>query len=113
GPSAHSFALADTVARRWWNEPRITPWERRVAAGERPVAGEELLGPRELATEVLMLGLRTTAGVDLDLFAARFGLDLLGGNDALVERLVGDRLLEVRSLPEGRRLVPTVRGLGV
>lgn len=127
GPSAHSFvaggafipahgagdAGAAGVARRWWNEPRLPRWERRVAAGERPVAGEELLGPQALATETLLLGLRTTAGVDLDDFAARFGVDLLAANDALVASLVREGRLVVRPGPEGRRMLPTSLGLAV
>jgi oxygen-independent coproporphyrinogen-3 oxidase len=127
GPSAHSFAVADASvrsggadnagaaagARRWWNEPRLPRWERRVAAGERPVAGEELLGPEALATETLMLGLRTAAGVDLDRFAARYGLDLLAANDALVASLVAEGRVVLRNGPEGRRLLPTSLGLAV
>ena len=127
GPSAHSFAVGDSSvrpgradnaraaggARRWWNEPRLPRWERRVAAGERPVEGEELLGPRALATETLMLGLRTTAGVDLDDFAARYGLDLLAANDALVASLVAAGRMVVQNGPEGRRLLPTSLGLAV
>ena len=73
GPSAHSLATADAsgpaAPRRWWNERRTLRWESRVAAGERPVEAEESLGPKELATEAVMLGLRTTAGVDLDDFS--------------------------------------------
>ena len=69
GPSAHSFAPPGAGApygRRWWNELRTPRWEGRVAAGERPVEAEESLGPKALATEAVMLGLRTTAGIDLD-----------------------------------------------
>lgn len=121
GPSAHSFALGgasnpvlgEAVGRRWWNEPRVPRWERRVAAGERPVAGEETLGPRELAAETLLLGLRTTAGVDLDGFAARFGVDLLAANGALVASLVAAGRLKVCGGFGGRRMVPTVLGLAV
>ncbi len=117
GPSAHSLAVAEAAAhpaaRRWWNEKRTPGWERRVAAGERPVEGEEALGPGALATEALLLGLRTAAGVDLDAFAARFGVDLLAANEALVDRLVAERRLVVASDGEGRRLVPTVAGLAV
>ena len=41
GPSAHSFR----GNRRWWNERKLGPYEARIAAGERPVAGsEELTG---------------------------------------------------------------------
>ncbi|MBN2370028.1 MAG: radical SAM family heme chaperone HemW [Vicinamibacteria bacterium] len=134
GPSAHSLAINDecpkgtdqkklagirsrradvAAARRWWNDLRTPQWERRVAAGERPVEGEELLGPRALATETLMLGLRTTAGIDLDGFTMRYGLDLLAANDALVANLVNEGRLVIRSGPEGRRLVPTLSGLCV
>ena len=75
GPSAHSLAAIGPgdrpAAHRWWNELRTPGWERRVAAHERPVEGEEFLGPKALATEAVMLGLRTTAGIDLDAFTAR------------------------------------------
>ena len=69
---------------------------------------------KALATEAVMLGLRTTAGIDLDAFAARYGLDLLAANDALVARLAAEGHLVVSDGPEGhRRLVPTLSGLAV
>lgn len=118
GPSAHSLATHDPTgvsrAHRWWNELRTPRWERRVAAGERPVEGEEFLGPKALATEAVMLGLRTTAGIDLDGFTARHGLDVLAANDALVSRLVAEGHLVVHAGPDGsRRLVTTRSGLAV
>jgi oxygen-independent coproporphyrinogen-3 oxidase len=129
GPSAHSLANdaagVPPAARRWWNEPRTPRWERRIAEGERPVESEELLGPLELATEALILGLRTTAGIDLDAFAARYGVDLLAANDALVARLAAEGHLAVRNNPggdplgvfepprAGRRLALTLSGLAV
>jgi oxygen-independent coproporphyrinogen-3 oxidase len=119
GPSAHSFATtadasAPPAARRWWNELRTPRWENRVAAGQRPVEGEESLGPKALATEAVMLGLRTTAGIDLDDFVARYGFDLLAANDALVARLVAEGRLVAHAGAEcGRRLVPTASGLAV
>ncbi len=108
GPSAHSLAMHGGP-RRWWNERRTPAWERRVAAGERPLEGTEALDARALATESLMLSLRTTAGIDLDRFAARFGVDLLAANDALLGQLTADGLLTLRE----RRLVPTRAGLAV
>jgi oxygen-independent coproporphyrinogen-3 oxidase len=115
GPSAHSFALsASPAARRWWNERRTLRWERRLAAGERPVEAQEVLGPQHLAAEALLLGLRTTAGIHLDDFKARYGLDLLAANDTLVTRLVEEGRMVVRADPErGRWLVPTLSGLAV
>jgi oxygen-independent coproporphyrinogen-3 oxidase len=118
GPSAHSLAAGGATSpgpagRRWWNERRTPRWEGRIAAGERPVEAEEALGPRELATEAVMLGLRTTAGIDLDGFAARYGFDLLAANEALVARLVAEGHLVVHESVEHRWLVPTVSGLAV
>ncbi len=110
GPSAHSFA----AGRRWWNELRTPRWEQRLARGERPVEGEETLGPQELATEAVMLGLRTAAGIDLDGFAARHGFDLLAANAALVQRLTAEGLLAASPGAQGeRRLAPTRAGLAV
>ena len=80
-----------------------------MAAGERPVEAEESLGPKALATEAVMLGLRTTAGIDLDGFTARYGIDLLAVNEALVTRLLAEGHLVVHADAEGgRRLAPTV-----
>ena len=61
-----------------------------------------------------MLGLRTTAGIDLDGFTARYGVDLLAANDALVARLMAEGHLVVHAGPEGGpRLAPTTSGLAV
>jgi oxygen-independent coproporphyrinogen-3 oxidase len=128
GPSAHSFASASAGAttgtktgagtgpsgRRWWNALRTPRWQDRVAAGERPVEGEEFLGPTALATEAIMLGLRTTAGIDLDRFTARYGLDLLAANAALVARLEAEGRVAVCRREDDRHwLVPTPSGLAV
>ena len=119
GPSAHSLAMDEGCeppprARRWWNVLRTPRWEARVATGERPVENEELLGPAELATETVMLGLRTTAGIDLDAFTARQGYDLLDANRPLVTRLEAEGRVAVQTDAEGRRrLAPTVAGLAV
>jgi hypothetical protein len=137
GPSAHSLAVPDATfarrgeapprssstvrfadasapARRWWNERGTLRWERGLAAGERPIEAQELLGPKALAAEALLLGLRTTAGIDLDGFRARYAVDLLTANDPLVARLVDESRIVVRADPEdGRWLVPTLSGLAV
>ena len=116
GPSAHSLAAAEaqSPARRWWNERGTPRWERRLAAGERPIEGQELLGPKDLAQEALLLGLRTADGIDLDGFRIRYGVDLLAANDTLVGRLVDEGRIVVRAAPEGGQwLVPTLSGLAV
>jgi len=116
GPSAHSLAAADagSPARRWWNERGTLRWESRLAAGERPVEAQELLGPKDLAAEALLLGLRTTAGIDLDALKTRYGVDLLAANGALVGRLVDEGRIVVHADAEGGPwLVPTLSGLAV
>jgi oxygen-independent coproporphyrinogen-3 oxidase len=105
GPSAHSFA----GKRRWWNERKLKPYETRIAAGERPIAGSEELTWSDLALEALMLGLRTTDGIDRISFCERYGVDLLKSNEPLVERLARDGLLKL----EGEIFTPTLAGLAV
>jgi oxygen-independent coproporphyrinogen-3 oxidase len=105
GPSAHSFS----GRRRWWNERKIKPYETRIGAGERPVAGSEELSVGDLALEAVMLEMRTVEGIDLERFRERYGVDLLERNAALVERLSRDSLLRVKQ----GRLVPTLEGLAI
>jgi oxygen-independent coproporphyrinogen-3 oxidase len=61
GPSAHSF----DGASRWWNEPAYARWAARLARGENPVAGREIVGGQQRRTEQLYLGLRTSEGTEL------------------------------------------------
>ena len=105
GPSAHSLL----GSRRFWNERKLGPYERRVAAGERPIAEGEELDRGQLALEALMLGLRTVDGLDLGRFGARYGVDLLALNRAIVDSLVAEGLLTLRD----GVLATTPRGLAV
>jgi putative oxygen-independent coproporphyrinogen III oxidase len=98
GPSAHSYS----GNRRWWNERKINPYEARIDAAERPVAGSEELTAEDLAMEALMLGLRTVEGIDLEQFRRRYGVDLV-----MQGQLEG--LLKV----DDGRLVPTLEGWAV
>jgi oxygen-independent coproporphyrinogen III oxidase len=105
GPSAHSFS----GTRRWWNERKLGPYEKRLEAGERPFEGSEELTRGDLALEALMLGLRTADGIDLGDFMTRFGVDLRKRNEPLLVRLVGSHLL----MESESRLQPTLAGLAV
>jgi oxygen-independent coproporphyrinogen-3 oxidase len=105
GPSAHSF----DGRRRWWNERKLHAWLAKLAAGERPVAGGEGLGWRELALEEVMLALRTAVGLDLAGFRRRHGFDLAARNRQLIADLVARGLLAERD----GRLAPSLAGLAV
>ncbi len=105
GPSAHSF----DGRRRWWNRRKLRLWAADLAAGRSPVEGEETLSAEELAFEDVMLGLRTTAGVDLAAVGARVGTDLLALNAGRLEAWRTAGLVDL----DGGRIVPTARGLAV
>jgi oxygen-independent coproporphyrinogen-3 oxidase len=59
GCAAHSHASG----RRWWNVRTPERYIAKLAAGESPIAGEEILGEEERAIERLQLALRTRGGV--------------------------------------------------
>lgn len=105
GPAAHSYR----DGRRWWNVRRTDPWQDRVKQGQRPIAGTETLDCCTLALETLMTGIRTYAGVNLRRIRSRWGVDLLGANADLIERLEAQGLARLRH----DALVPTLRGLAV
>jgi oxygen-independent coproporphyrinogen III oxidase len=105
GPSAHSFA-AD---RRWWNLRKVGPYQRQLAAGALPIEEEERLGQRQLALEHLLLALRTRAGLDLEGYHRRFGIDLARRRPAALDALLAAGLVRL----EQERLRPTVSGLAV
>jgi putative oxygen-independent coproporphyrinogen III oxidase len=94
GPGAHSH-LDGT---RWWNVKHPSRWAQRVAAGEVPAAGREVLTDAQRHTERLLLESRLADGLDVALLgpAGRRGL----------EGLVADGLMELH----GDRAVPTRRG---
>jgi oxygen-independent coproporphyrinogen-3 oxidase len=105
GPSAHSF----DGRRRWWNLHKVRIWQREVDAGRLPEAAGETLTDADLALEAVMLGLRTTEGVDLDRMRARFGVELAAVNAVAIERMVAAGHVEL----DGAMLRPTVTGLAI
>jgi putative oxygen-independent coproporphyrinogen III oxidase len=67
GPGAHSHL--DGV--RWWNVRRPADYARRLAEGDSPAAGREVLTPAQRALEAVMLGLRTRDGLALGALGER------------------------------------------
>jgi oxygen-independent coproporphyrinogen-3 oxidase len=70
GAGAHEF----TGGVRRWNGPGVPAYLAAVAAGRRPVAGEERLDGGQAAFELLALRLRTADGLD-PVEAERLGID--------------------------------------
>lgn len=105
GPSAHSWV----GGRRWWNRRKLRLWQREVDSGRAPIEGQERPTPNQLALEALMLGLRTTGGVDVDRVLALSGIDLVAANLTTLDRLTAVGLVIV----DGRVIKPTLEGMAV
>lgn len=93
GVGAGAHGHLDTA--RSWTVRSPERYIRRVADGERPVAGAETIDRRTRAAEVMLLGLRRTAGVDTGVFEALVGDSIdavfgpemaLGGERGLISR---------------------------
>ena len=80
--------------------------------GEIPTAGRETLGPRERALEELFLRLRTTEGLDLGEFAARYGNEVVRANRARFRDWAARGLVCFDDTGAGR-VRPTLEGLAV
>src|SRR5262249_32245786 len=107
GAGAHSHEPGGRGARRWWNEKDPALYASRALRTGGAFVHEETLGPRQAAGEFVFLHLRTSEGVDEDVFRSRFGSPL---DEAFPEavRLLADGLLERRA---HRRLALSPRGL--
>jgi oxygen-independent coproporphyrinogen-3 oxidase len=105
GPSAHSFR----PPVRSWNVADRREYVRRIGSGEPVEEGSERLTGEQELLESLMLGLRTTTGVDLGSLETRFGVSLMGQNAVRVEGWLEAGWVRI----DGSRLLPTPRGLAV
>jgi len=103
GPAAHSFLSP----KRFWNHRDVQHYVDEVRLGRRPVAGEEVLTADQEMMEVIMLGLRTAAGVDLLDFKRRFGADFMSLYGKPATELSSRGLLVLRD----ERCAPTRRGM--
>ncbi len=77
GPAAHSFWWRGLPARRWSNVRNLNRYQAFLAGHTRPIEGQEALTIDTLAREYVMLRLRTSDGLDLDILENRYGVDLL------------------------------------
>jgi len=110
GAGAHSY---DGHAERSWNERDLDRYLAHVEAGERPLAGRELLDEATRAFEAIALGLRRVDGLERAGFGAEFGADPVERFASAIRSAVGEGLLEVtedriRLSPRGRLLASEV-----
>ena len=99
GAAAHGH----TGRIRWRNVPLPERYVERIAAGESPVAGQELLDPATEAFDRLGLALRTRAGAALGPLADRAALGEL--TEAGLVEVAADRIVLT---PAGRLLASEV-----
>ena len=94
GPGAHSF----DGAGRSWNLPNLT---RYIANSTDPDLREsEVLTAEEQAEEMIMVGLRTREGIDLQTIEQRFGAERASYTARVAEQFVASGVL----IREGSRL---------
>lgn len=97
GPGAHSHV----GGVRWWNVKHPAAYGDRIAAGQSPAAGRELLDESTRQLEAVLLGTRLRDGFPVDSLAA-------AGRRA-VAGLIADELVDARAAIAGR-IELTLRG---
>jgi oxygen-independent coproporphyrinogen-3 oxidase len=105
GPSAHSF-LSN---QRWWNYRSVDRYIAALRSGNPPIEASEILTMEQLQLEALYLGLRTTKGIHLRNYAARYRCDLLTQKADRLAALQDEGLIAI----EDGYLHPTRAGLAV
>ncbi|MEM1042364.1 MAG: radical SAM family heme chaperone HemW [Bacteroidota bacterium] len=99
GPSAHSFwRETPSLAGRWANVRNLRQYEALMQQGHRPLDYQERLGADILADEYILLRLRLLRdGLDLDVLAETYGVDLLTEKiDALADLEAGGLIHPIR-----------------
>jgi oxygen-independent coproporphyrinogen-3 oxidase len=102
GPSAHSF---DGVARRSWNTSSLNDYLARMEAGKLPEAGSEVLNENQKLLERIMLGLRTSDGVDMEQVSGR------GALPEAIRNMLSNWVSHGLCALEGERIRPSARGM--
>jgi oxygen-independent coproporphyrinogen-3 oxidase len=100
-------ACSHRAGVRTTNIKPLEAWAAAALRGQQPGASAETLTPRQRAGEAIWLGLRRMDGVDLTAVSRRLQLRVRDWFAPLVERLVGDGLLQLH----GTRLQLTKDGL--
>ncbi len=99
GPTAESFWWVHRedgfAARRWSNVRDLDQYASLLDGRYPPVAFRRTLNRAELAHEYVLLRLRTSEGLDLDVLDRRYGVDLSSSRPDLLDRLQEENLIRV------------------
>lgn len=93
GPSAHSF----DGKKRWWNHDNLEQYMACLKEGQTPVKDSETLESDQLIMETIMLGLRTSEGIDLKKFHHRFSISFETRFRKILQRLKAENLGRIRN----------------
>lgn len=112
GPAAHSFEKN----RRWWNHRDFSKWSASLSAGTLPVAGSEILTREQRLIESVYLGLRQTAGIDVDRLEKEFGIEFFSFFGDAVKNLVSAGMMTrspecVRLTQKGMRFLESAASM--
>lgn len=77
GPSSHSFWWQNDTAFRWENVRNLKTYSKTLAVRKSPVSHQEILSDHDLVREKIMLGLRTSEGLNLNELLKRYRFDLV------------------------------------
>jgi oxygen-independent coproporphyrinogen-3 oxidase len=106
GASAHSYIHP----KRWGNIEDVDQYILLISSNKRPIEFEEVLTNKELAEEMLFLGLRNADGVDKREFETRTGrrlCDIGSEGEARLREYVNVGLLA----DSDEKLIPTSKGM--
>ena len=91
GPSAHSFLEPE----RYWNHRSLATYVRQIEDGKSAMVEKESLTKTQIAIESIYLGLRTTWGIDLAEFQAKFGINFVNAFSNPITELEGQGMIEI------------------
>lgn len=92
GAGAHSYF--DGI--RYSNILSIEGYISAINSGEKPVDAREEISRDEILEETIMLGLRTSKGLDLTKLKKDFGVDLLKSKEKEIKFLLDNKLIEIK-----------------
>jgi len=113
GPAAHSYAVkSDTdgsaAYQRFWNAPDLNGYVRALKKGEFPPCGSETLTLEQRQMEFVMVGLRTSMGLDIKTGQNLWQNQFLTVFQRLMDNLETKGLARYRDA--GQRFVLTLEG---
>jgi len=80
---------------RYWNHRSLATYLQQIEDGKSAMAEKESLTKTQIAIEAIYLGLRTTWGIDLAEFQAKFGINFVNAFSKPITELEGQGMIEI------------------